>query len=480
MARKQPTKAPPLEELDIEQHPDLLDELQGNILKGHGRNYSAGIFVALSEQKGAARKAIAELTPLVWSAQRQRESAKAWRNRAKSGKPDGSRERESFCMLSVSARCYKRLDLDQFGGPAQAQESQPSQAAAIEAFRNGMKAEVETPYAHWDPDTDAWESPLKQDFDLFILLANNEERNLDEAVDDLKAVLSKSGAVRIEIERGRKSARASDLGKAGVDPVEHFGFADGIAMPVFFKSEGEKLKHRKPSPVHSLDTILWPESGVDGEASFGSFLTVMKLEQNVRAFRQRAAELKDALDLVSTDEAEALAVGRLKDGKPLLPTASGDRDDFNYDNDPLDRRHFGAKQCPASAHIRRMNPRREPQLVMARRGFHYGEPWMEQLPPPENGVGLIFMALASTLHSFIVLMGATQGPSCTYGVDAVIGKSQPGRCEGSQHWWSEKSATWVEFQMADFVKPLGGEYFFVPSLRFLRAIEAETLPRVTT
>ena len=27
--------------------------------------------------------------------------------------------------------------------------------------------------------------------------------------------------------------------------------------------------------------------------------------------------------------------------------------------------------------------------------------------------------------------------------------------------------------MADFVKPLGGEYFFVPSLRFLRRIKAK-------
>ena len=336
-----------------------------------------------------------------------------------------------------------------------------------------MKGRVKTPYARWDPAPDGWESPLKQDFDLFILLANNEKPNLDKSVDDLKTLLGESGTMGIQIERGRKSARESDLGKAGVHPVEHFGFADGIAMPVFLKSEGAKLKHRKPSPVHNLDTILWPENSVDGTPSFGSFLAVMKLEQNVRAFQQRAAELKDALELTSADEAEALAVGRRKDGTPLIPAPPGDLDDFNYDDDPLDRENFGAKQCPASAHIRRMNLRREPQLVLARRGFHYGESWMETQPPPEKEVGLLFLGLASTLHNFIVMMGATRGPSCTYGVDAVIGKSQPERCDGSQHWWSEKAAKWGEFQMADFVTPLGGEYFFVPSLRFLRAIEAE-------
>ena len=467
--------------LDPAEDQTVLESIQGNILKGHGRNYSAGIFVVLSQKEEEAKASIRRLTPLVWSASRQQANTASWKAEMSSRHLDASRERVPFCMLGLSAHCYKRLGLDELG-PAPPLESQSTRAAAFEAFQNGMKQATQTPYAHWDPETATWESHLKHHFDLFIAVANNEHRDLEDSVEEVTSILRDTGAVRVEIEMGRRSARSSDLTTSGASPVEHFGFADGIAQPVFFKDQEESLEHRNPSPAQDLDTILWPEKNAESPESLGSFLTVIKLEQNVRAFRQQAGELKDALALASAEDAQALAVGRQKDGTPLVPTVSDDPDDFNYDNDRLVR--SGAKKCPASAHIRRMNRRRgKNPLVIARRGFHYGESWMDTKPhdPPKAGVGLLFLGLSSSLHSFISLMGETQGPRCAFqgGVDALVGQSQPSppgnpSCDGRQRWWHARDRNWVDFRMADFVTVRGGEYFFVPSMHFLRRIEAKS------
>jgi len=372
--------------------------------------------------------------------------------------------------------------LDKLGGPREAESSQIAHGAALKAFRSGMRAGAHAPYARWDPETASWESHLKHDFDLFLVLANDSQDDLATSLNQVESILQTTGAVRVEVERGRKSAREADLENGGVDPVEHFGFADGIAGPVFFKHEADQLAHRQFNPAQNLDTVLWPENSPDGSPSFGSFLAVMKLEQNVRAFRQRASELKTVLGLRSSDQAEALAVGRYKDGTPLVPTASPDRDDFNYDNDPLIG--SGAKLCPASAHMRRMNRRAKTSpLVIARRGFHYGESWEvgRNPTPPKAGVGLMFLGFSASLHSFISLMGATQGPACAFqgGVDALIGQSQPApagnqSCDGRQRWWHAGDRNWVDFRMADFVTQRGGEYFFVPSLHFLERLKNQS------
>ena len=58
-------------DLDSDSHNKILEGLQGNILKGHGRKRSAGVFVALAKDERKARKSIAKLTKLVWSALRQ-------------------------------------------------------------------------------------------------------------------------------------------------------------------------------------------------------------------------------------------------------------------------------------------------------------------------------------------------------------------------------------------------------------------------
>ena len=85
--------------------------------------------------------------------------------------------------------------------------------------------------------------------------------------------------------------------------------------------------------------------------TFGSYLVFRKLGQNVKAFRRLAMTLG-----VDGDYAAALAVGRYRDGGPVLPTtvvkAGADPNDFSFKSDPA------AARCPYQAHIRKTKPTR--------------------------------------------------------------------------------------------------------------------------
>ena len=90
----------------------------------------------------------------------------------------------------------------------------------------------------------------------------------------------------------------------------------------------------------------------------------------------------------------------------------------------------------------------------------------------------MFLGMSSSLHSFISLMTATQNPRCPDpggGVDALIGRTQATSevnpaCDGRQRWWNARDRSWNDFRMTDFVTTRGGEYFFVPSVRFLKHV----------
>lgn len=212
---------------------------------------------------------------------------------------------------------------------------------------------------------------------------------------------------------------------------------------------------------------------------YGSFMVFRKLEQNVKAFWESLGELsiKSGIPL---DKAAALAVGRYEDGTPVMPTTvikdKADQNDFHYDQDPK------AAICPFHAHIRKTNPRGDvPRYItngnagferarrIVRRGITYGNRSNlsagTAVERPAEGVGLLFMCFQSNLDQFAIQQ---EGSDLNIfvkegvGVDAVIGQN------------SELVAqTWpgnVKYTMANFVKMLGGEYFFAPSISFLTSL----------
>ena len=114
-----------------------------------------------------------------------------------------------------------------------------------------------------------------------------------------------------------------------------------------------------------------------------------KLEQNVRAFKEREQQFAQALGLPEADakRAGALVMGRFEDGTPVVLKATPDRsgpvpNNFTYEDDS----HGG--KCPFQAHIRKVNPRQEGVPRIVRRGITYGtrdkepqdNPSLEELP----------------------------------------------------------------------------------------------------
>src|SRR5262249_20727275 len=95
---------------------------------------------------------------------------------------------------------------------------------------------------------------------------------------------------------------------------------------------------------------------------YGSFFVFRKLEQNVRGFRSALADLTRVLGPGSdVERAGAMAVGRFRDGTPIVPTTAptpgAELNNFTYAADDS-----SGKVCPFHAHIRKTNPRGDSPL----------------------------------------------------------------------------------------------------------------------
>jgi deferrochelatase/peroxidase EfeB len=119
---------------------------------------------------------------------------------------------------------------------------------------------------------------------------------------------------------------------------------------------------------------------------------------------------------------------------------------------------------------------------MARRGIPF-----EDTPRPadfedfpEDGVGLLFMAYNSNIDQqfkFVQQNWANSTnfpvePSGTHGIDPVIGQgaNQPHDQKMPKEWDNPAKGSNDNCPFAGFVKMRGGEYFFSPSLTFLKSL----------
>jgi deferrochelatase/peroxidase EfeB len=440
--------------------------VQGNILKGHGRDHTAHILITFAANADRARAWVADFaSEQITSGLKQWADTEGWKAAARAGAG------QPFATFYLTSAGYAALGL-------------ADRAPNDPYFRLGMKVPNTSGRTFNDPLVPKWEDPFRIDLHAMILLADDDCRRLDDRVEAVvRAVVPLcSGAPNVQ--RGDKLKVDFGDGRNGVD-IEHFGHQDGISNPQTIASEAKKeidqrgKEHYDPSA--SLSLLLTPEPA----GGYGSYLVLRKLEQNVSRFRAQRAALAQALG-VDEDLAAALAVGRFRNGAPLLKTALGDlktgMNDFGFrDQDPT-----GAV-CPLQAHIRKTNPRGdavtflnqtldfERQKRIARRGITYGmredlEPG-STLPPPEKGIGLLFMSHQASIDQFAIQQeGSDSGDFVTpgTGIDAVIGQGsnpQPQK-------WPGPAGNSRPFLMNEFVTMLGGEYFFAPSMGFLRGLSA--------
>jgi Dyp-type peroxidase family len=269
---------------------------------------------------------------------------------------------------------------------------------------------------------------------------------------------------------------------SGTATIEHFGFEDGISDPVFFLQDAEAERAArgfdKWDPAAPLSLVLAAESGHPDR--FGSFFVFRKLEQNVRGFKATLADLANQLGPKEggVERAGAMAVGRFRDGTPVVPTIAptlgAKLNNFNFSGDDP-----SGSVCPFHAHIRKTNPRGDSPIGMAgerdfriaRRGITYGDrPDLapgSALPPPDRGVGLLFMSYQARLDGFAIQQEGSDSNDFArdgVGVDAVIGQNT---APVPQEW---PNGSGRRFTMANFVTLLGGEYFFAPSMPFLKGL----------
>jgi Dyp-type peroxidase family len=275
--------------------------------------------------------------------------------------------------------------------------------------------------------------------------------------------------------------------------VEHFGYVDGRSQPLFLAEDVEREARSTWDPAFPPAQFLVKDPGDDQPTSFGSFFVFRKLEQDVKGFHAQEEALAAALGLAGgpfEERAGALLVGRFEDGTPValdpLPADMPPVNDFDFRGDEQGSR------CPFVAHVRKTNPRGESPFhlakdlgfastvrqerghLMARRGITYGaraydEATNDFTDEPSGGVGLLFMAYMASLEDQFEFTQATWANNPNFvtggvGVDPVIGQG-PGEPVAVKDGWGGNQA---QFDFGRFVTLKGGEYFFAPSLEFLR------------
>ncbi len=460
----------------------LLQNLQGNILKGHGRESTANIFFKLPAQQLQSRRMLRDLANFhVTNAHKQLLDAEEFKSTGESGDP--------FVHVALSFTGYQALGL------AAVAPTDPD-------FRGSMKSPMHIADLH-DPVLTEWEIPFRQDIHGMVLAADKSEGETAALTATIKELILDAGGQIVHVQHGRalKNARG--------DGIENFGYVDGRSLPLLLQEDIDEeiaaAGSARWDPSAPLNLALVPDPGAPAgdTVSFGSLFVFRKLEQHVRGFKSREQVVATALGLhgAARELAGALIVGRFEDGTPVtLSDTARDLDppnNFNYDADP------GAR-CPFHAHIRKSNPRgsggAEPPSterghLMARRGIPYEDVKRaihpSELPEsnsmaefnakvkpllPTGGVGLLFMAYNSVIGNQFKFTQQlwVNNPNFpvpgTHGIDPVIGQGSPvaGQQKLPKQWDNPAAGVDNSTTFAGFVKMKGGEYFFSPSLTFLK------------
>ena len=461
----------------------LLEDLQGNILKGHGRERSVHLFLQWKRHRvDEAKQWVKDFATepedndkdehkiYVTSAKKQAEEARKFRLNKTPGK--------IFANIFFTRKGYEALGYEPFDIP----KDQP--------FTMGMKNSRIKEMLK-DPEIEEWEKGYQNDIHALILIAD----------DDLNILLQAVNRITSDLREVAEIVHREDgfvIRNKNNQAIEHFGFVDGVSQPLFLQRDILKARTNdwdfsQWGPRASLDIILYKDCNGKTEDSYGSFLVYRKYEQDVPLWDKYVKELakklgKDPDNKDDLSYAGALVMGRFQDGTPVtksdIPTdAATPTDNFNYDDD------IKGMKCPFHAHTRKTNPRGDTAKVessqnyevdfgiernhrIARRGTSYGE--KNHQKTKSTGSGLLFLCFQANIDAqFNFMQQRWANPDrfvkVGVGCDPVIG--QPGCKTDSavQHKWPKK---WGETDTVDYpfqksITMKGGEYFFAPSISSL-------------
>ncbi len=453
----------------------MLDGLQPNILKGHVREHLTLLYLTFGNPAGG-RAFLKSLSALMKSAKTHLIEAKAFSDAKRRFKtpPAGT----PYVGVGISAKGYAALGIA------------PGKTPQDPSFKNGMKAASLN-----DPLVTTWESAFKKTLHAIVLVADAKKPPRDALLKKVKALITAASGVT-------KEGEQEGLGNTNLngDGIEHFGYVDGRSQPLFLNEDIENERLREDGtanwdPAFAPSRVLKPDPGAPNPAvHHGSYFILRKLEQNVKKFKKAEAKLAKDLKLKDPKRAGAMVVGRFEDGAPLtIQEEAGAHgpvmNNFNYDSDP-----DGGK-CPFLAHIRKVNPRgtggfephpAERLHIMARRGQTYGV----RTDDPNDGktdnkptkdVGLLFMAFNADIAQQFEFSQSTWANNPGFpkvpagfkppGLDLVIGQGARPNIQCPVIWGEDEVGEMKTVSpLPQAVTMKGGEYFFMPSLPFLKAL----------
>lgn len=450
-----------------EQYVPLLRNLQANILKHHGRDHAWHIFLQFVEgrekqiKNWISTRLAAQDNGHITSAYTQLDDAKKYKKALSEGQEYDGGVITSF-MLSSKGYQFLGYDPATVTGETRAFTTMSSKQDSLE-----------------DPLLKDWEPVFQLDIHAMLLLADDKPARLKSRLRKIREELG--DFIRIISNQEGKILYNKDE-----HPIEHFGFEDGISQPKFL-ANGAAANGAVPvkySDEMSLDAVLAPDAMAGQDDCFGSFVVFRKLEQNVKKFVEEREKLSIKLFGTKNEKlAGAMAVGRFENGTPVTDslkekTGNFDKNNFDYSHDATD-----LPQCPYHAHIRITNPRDKTEPIarirIVRRGITYDEIGRRKnlTDQPEHGVGLYFISYQSYIETFEIMQNWTLGGHVHgkfMGIDPIAGQGEQNH--SAQEWRQQigggAASMFNQFLFTKVVTMLGGEYFFAPSIPFLRKLPA--------
>jgi Dyp-type peroxidase family len=446
----------------------LLNNLQGNILREHGRDHGILLFLEFDKAKQMEVKA-----GIRWFAETYVTTAAAQDRDVKRA--------NLFAGFYLSKFGYKKIGY--WPGRFDTRH-----------FAGGMK---EARRFLNDPPAQDWEPAYQKDLDGLIFLAHNDWPTLQKKAAAIQKELAPRSLMVVHQEVVRRLRN-----KAGHE-IEHFGYPDGISDPLFYKADLAKVKRTPYDPAAPLGLVLTKDPYAPAEQqalSCGSFLVLRKLHQDVEGFQQALQDLAKALG-VNKDLAGAYVVGRFKDGtpvvkhpRPVLRPGQPLDNDFDYAGDP------DGLKCPLHAHIRKMNPRGSARQQDPTEAKHRIVRWsLSYGVKPDcrtstgKDVGMMFLCFQADIRNQFAFLQNKWGNNHDFvrvgvGPDPLIGQgkgsvSDSDQCGGEDeeetstgHYpveWGKGTPRPKELDFPRFVTLKGGEYFFAPSLAFLKSVDRQ-------
>ena len=220
----------PIDWTDPRFHPMLAD-LQGHILKHHGRDHANHLLLQFGGNVDQTRTALARIGKYVLSALDQLRQVEAYKSPLAQ---DGG----TALFLYLSATGYARLGL---------------QPPADPAFQNGMRNRAVLS----DPDPVTWEEHHRAAIDALLIIADDSDTKATIVETNFLPILAAGGITIAGRDIGRALKDAGGLGH------EHFGYVDGISQPLLLADDMAR-------EVAQMDTDRWDPAFGPGRRRSGA------------------------------------------------------------------------------------------------------------------------------------------------------------------------------------------------------------------